>query len=184
MGLVANAFPDIVVGDFGQCAIETDDPDNLPFGIYGTDAVDEWEDIYMMGSYLRQLCQTHMPPMAWLDDSMQFVSTVNDQLDPAATPYSDDLINTLEEFEWPDCVNNWDPQDTQLDGNGDQQFNYAFQPDATWIANTLLPLARQKVEEHRNPAGGFLPQHYITYDVSWTKPERLMPFESVLPNHR
>lgn len=182
VGLEANAFPDIVVGDFGSAALESDDPEAIPYGIFETDEVNEWEDIYAMSKSVRQLCQTHIPVTDMDDDwgerpECYLMSSVNGYLDPADTPYSNDLITFLQNFEWPNCDVVTDPLAPQFNADGLLQSSCFFQPDAEWVADTMLPLARQKVEEYRNPAGGLLPTHYKTYDVSWTKPERLMPFE-------
>lgn len=48
--------------------------------------------------------------------------------------------------------------------------------DADWILNTFLPAAQARVAQYRRP-GGRLPRDYwVEKDVSWTKPQTIMPF--------
>lgn len=69
-GIEGNAFPEIVVGDFGYAGIQGDDPAILPVSIYPPpDGDDEdsqgwmadWEDIFSVGSLLREMVMTHIP---------------------------------------------------------------------------------------------------------------------------
>ncbi|RYP61469.1 hypothetical protein DL769_007695 [Monosporascus sp. CRB-8-3] len=184
-GFSENAFPDIVLIDFGLSALESDDDALLrPAIFWDKNEADEWEDIYMMGKILRQLCQTHIPVPIDDDDFNDWgdrpecvrMATVNDYLDAADTPYSDQLIAILEEFEWPNCETEGDVMGTQVTLSGRVVPNYDYMPDADWVADVLLPLAKQKVREYRKPRAGYEPEYYRRLDVSWTKPAKLMPF--------
>ncbi|RYP33487.1 hypothetical protein DL767_004765 [Monosporascus sp. MG133] len=184
-GFFENAFPDIVVIDFGLSALESDDDALLrPAIFWDKNEADEWEDIYMMGKILRQLCQTHIPIPIDDDDLNDWgdrpecvrMATVNDYLDAADTRYSNQLIAILEEFEWPNCETQSDVMGTQVRPSGRVVPNHACTPDADWVADVLLPLAKQKVREYRKPRAGYPPEYYRRLDVSWTKPANLMPF--------
>ncbi len=182
LGLEENAFPDIVVGDFGASAMGHDAPDSVPNGIFDTDVVDPWEDIYLLGKMARSLLITHIPTKNQIDDWVERperypMAAVNASLPPGARPYSDDLVQLLRRFEWPDCANRTDPEGTQPDAGGNDVPNHSFQPDARWISDHMLPLARRKVRRYRNPPAGRPPGYFRRLDVSWTKPEKLMPFE-------
>ncbi|RYO75971.1 hypothetical protein DL766_008256 [Monosporascus sp. MC13-8B] len=184
-GFFENAFPDIVVIDIGLSALESDDDALLRPAIFrDKNEADEWEDIYMMGKILRQLCQTHIPiPIDdndfddWGDrPECVRMATVNNYLNAADTRYSNQLIATLKEFEWPNCETQRDVMGTQVGPSGRVVPNHEYTPDARWVADVLLPLARQKVREYRNPRAGYPPDYYRRLDVSWTKPANLMPF--------
>ena len=180
VGLEGNAFPDVVVGDFG-CAGQDGD-DKLSPGIYDTDSIKECEDIYWLGNILRRLCQTHIPAPNVLDvvgkPECYPMSGVDGLMGAGHTPYSDDLIQILQNFEWPGCVADGDPTGLRPGADGLQHENWEWQPTAAWVRDTLLPLARRKANEYRNPPpAAFVPDYYTRLDVSWTKPEELMPFE-------
>ncbi|KAI0385606.1 hypothetical protein F5Y04DRAFT_292100 [Hypomontagnella monticulosa] len=155
------AFPDIVIGDFGEASMLGDPKEMITYGIFGTDRVRAWEDMIQ--------CWMYAPS-----------AIANTNLPPNETPYPDDLIELLEAFEWPGLENGMGIQDTHDDANGNPVRNYRVMPTPNWIRNTMLPLCRDKVQEWRG--AGRRPRGYFTaLDVSWTKPARIMPMEVELP---
>ncbi|KAG8165721.1 hypothetical protein KVR01_004273 [Diaporthe batatas] len=184
VGIVNNAFPEIVVGDLGNSGVEGDDPAILPQAIYqpldenqGDDGGNlyDWEDIYSTGEMLRKMSMTHSATGRPNDLDMRpdnlLVDDVNQE--PTAPPYSDDLINMLQLFEWDNMGNT-----TVRDIGDDDAVNAAF-PSPDMVKNTLLPQAQGKVRGYKDPAGK--PAGYFdTIDVSWTRPEDPMPFSYIM----
>ncbi|RYP13738.1 hypothetical protein DL765_006754 [Monosporascus sp. GIB2] len=144
-----------------------------------------WNVIYHRDLAPNNVC-IHYPSRSGADDNdwddwvdrpeCVRMATVNNYLDAADTRYSNQLIAILEEFEWPNCEIERDVMGTQVEPSGRVVPNHAYTPDARWVADVLLPLARQKVREHRKPRAGYHPDYYRRLDVSWTKPANLMPF--------
>ncbi|CAJ2512823.1 Uu.00g009420.m01.CDS01 [Anthostomella pinea] len=126
------------------------------------------------------LCQTDVPFLAseiggdWGDRPENILmSTVNGRLKPSETPYSDDLLRLLETFEWPGCdVSGDSVTDKHINAAGDEVGNWTGTPPGGGMS-TLW----RKVRQHRDPRGGKPAGWYRRLDVSWKKPERLMPFE-------
>jgi hypothetical protein len=59
-GFEENAFPEIVLGDFGNGAIEGDDPDIvLPGCWYEEGVIAEWHDTYSIFQVAKTLCLAH-----------------------------------------------------------------------------------------------------------------------------
>lgn len=170
-----------MVGDFGNSAIEGDDPATLhiPHCVYQpSDEQDddpmpffEWEDIVAVGETLRKMSMTHSG--IWDDDlrpNNVRVQTVNQE--PTAPPYSDELITMLQRFEFRDMETTPSIRDL-----GDE-LDTAF-PSPEEVRDTLLPQAQARVAGYLNPAGK--PDGYFDgIDVSWTRPEELMPFSYVM----
>ncbi|CAN8100476.1 unnamed protein product [Discula destructiva] len=180
-----NAFPQIVVGDSGNSAMEFDDPDKLPLSLLvAADGVDEdeafledWEDIYFVGCILREMTMTHVAfgaTGAYLDgaesarpDNMS-MATVNAL--GTAPPYSAALMNMLKDFEWPGQGQGGSVR--ELDD--DTLFN-TF-PTAEDILGYYLFTAQAQVANFRDRTGkatGYID----SIDVSWTKPSALTAFE-------
>lgn len=180
MGLESNAFPEIVVGDFGNSGIEGDHNDTLPVSVYPEPDGDrpddvgflaEWEDIFSVGELLRQMVMTHIPDSgAWdLKPNCGRVQDANQQRN--APPYSRELIDLLKLFEYPNQEN---MMVRDLRGAVDTTF-----PSPEDLRDTLLPQAQARVAALRRPADR--PAGYFDgIDVSWTKPEQLMPFSYVM----
>lgn len=182
-GLANNAFPEIVVGDFGNSGVHGDDPAILPQAIYQPIDDDEdddgniyvWEDIYSTGEMLRKMSMTHSatgrPDALDMRPDNLLVDDVNQE--PTAPPYSADLINMLQLFEWPNMGNR-----SVRDIGDDAAINAAF-PSPQTVRNTLLPQAQQKVLGYLDRTGK--PDGYFdTIDVSWTRPADLMPFSYIM----
>ncbi|KAK2604568.1 hypothetical protein N8I77_007485 [Diaporthe amygdali] len=177
-GMESNAFPEIVVGDFGMSAIEGDDPSTLPPSIYPAPDDDEeddetvlapWEDICSAGEILRTMSMTHFPPTMGFElnvrPNCRLVQDVNQA--PSAPPYSDELITMLQRFEWPN-------QDQATVRELGDALDTTF-PSPRFLTDILLPQAQRRVAQYRNPtpkpAG-----YYDDMDMSWTKPRQVMPF--------
>ena len=117
-GFQTNAFPEVIVGDFG-CSGRKGDSQVNP-GIFDTTAVNRWEDIWQMGEILRRMCMTHIP-----DEDEGFtaigrphsipMSIVNGQMAEDDTPYSKELIDLLEYFEVPNGEDGFDPCEPVVD---------------------------------------------------------------------
>lgn len=166
-----------MVGDFGNSSIEGDDPATLPHCVYQPmDADDEdpivfdWEDIFAVGETLRKMSMTHSG--IWNEDlrpNNVRVQTVNQE--PTAPPYSDELITMLQRFEFRDM-------ETILVRDLYDEADTAF-PSPEEVRDDLLPQAQARVAGYLNPAGK--PAGYFDrIDVSWTRPEELMPFSYVM----
>ncbi|KAI1802766.1 hypothetical protein F4811DRAFT_572733 [Daldinia bambusicola] len=191
IGLKTNAFPEIVVGDFGESAME-DWPDNwMTEGIFDL-GPNEWEDVYVIlfcwslfeeyaiGENLLLLAQAHinnnqnpnniMRPMA------HPVRTVNGFIQHPYIPYSEDLISMLSAFEYPfyDQVALIDEE--RMDADGVIRPRYEWTPPFEEIEQEWLPRIRRKVRRFQGieniPRG-----YYDGLDVSWARPYRLMPYD-------
>ncbi|OTA60070.1 hypothetical protein K449DRAFT_435744 [Hypoxylon sp. EC38] len=153
-----NAFPQIILCDFGESALHGDDPNDLKPGLFEEENEPaDFEDVYQVGipGQLKDETQewNHRP------DSRR-LGNVN----LVGAAYSNTLITALRNFEWPGQENN-------LIESGN---NRNFQPSVQWVVYTLLPLARAQVRaytEGPHPDG-----YYDTMDVSWTKPFEPMPY--------
>lgn len=129
----------------------------------------EWEDVYTFGKILRDLSMTHIPepdagdPLRRPDNL-----TMQDMMDRGDAPdYTEELKIRLQGFEWVNMENG-------LDLNDLQNPRSATAADADWILNTLLPAAQARVAQYRaapKPRG-----YWNDMDVSWTKPQTIMPF--------
>lgn len=172
-----------MVGDFGNSAIEGDDIAILPMSVYPMpDDTEpdqeehffgEWEDIYSVGEMLRRMAMTHIPDGGWWDDNMRpncrWVQASNQE--PGAPPYSDELIELLQRFEYP-------TQDTTMVRVLGQAIDTTF-PSPEDIRDTLLPQVQARVEGFRRPANP--PAGYFdSIDVSWTRPDELRPFSYIM----
>lgn len=175
-----NAFPQIVAGDFGNSGIEGDDTAILDVSVYPEPDGDEpdsegflaeWEDIFAVGELLRTMIMTHLQvPEESLDrPGNRRARDVNQA--PTAPPYSDELIELLERFEFPDqhrlSVRSLrDAVDTTF-------------PSPEDLRDNLLPQAQRRVAAFRNPA--VKPAGYFdSMDMSWTKRAQLMPFNYIM----
>lgn len=67
-GLQANAFPEVVLGDFGQGAIQGDIPEAIREGRWGEpEVIESWHDTYAIFSVVHELCTQHIPHSVYLD---------------------------------------------------------------------------------------------------------------------
>lgn len=179
-----NAFPDITLNDFGDSALFGDDPIHLKPGLFpGENAPGLWEDIYNVGRVLRSLCMTHVDfpaddpadplniiPGQLMDESGRWehrpdsrrLADVNTH---PGTPYSQELMELLSRFEFP----NQEMESIAVNNNRNSL------PDIVWIVDRLLNVARERVSEVRegNKPVGF----YDDLDVSWASHLLPMPFQ-------
>lgn len=181
-GLESNAFPEIVVGDLGNSGIEGDDPATLLVSVYpeptGEDPdtegfLAEWEDIYSVGEMLRLMSMAHIPHSdRWNANWRPNCGRVQDaNQEPGAPPYSDELIELLQRFEFPN-------HEHDLVRDLGEAVDTTF-PSPEDIRDTLLPQAQARVAGFRRPTPR--PAGYFdSIDVSWTKPEQLMPFSYIM----
>ncbi|ROW05788.1 hypothetical protein VMCG_05224 [Cytospora schulzeri] len=173
--LQSNAFPQIVLGDFGNSGMDGDPQDEgsflpinlIPHGDGNSQELREWEDIYCIGAILRELCMSQFPEadVRRPDPNRSMASIA---ISSGPMPYSNRLINLLTSFEWNGL------------GSG-QEFNDFDDPaaatvtNAQWCLDTLLPAAQQEVAARRNPPGSQSARYFQALDVSWTKPQGRMP---------
>lgn len=184
----ARAYPQIVLGDWGEAAIDGDDPLVLQGGTPPASTISpnlrEWTDVHQFGCILRLLCMAHVDLDTYSDDNGEIEDDADGDLDEeiedyedesweldrpdsqtlqncndygAEGIYSDELIQLLQMFERPDM-------ETMAIVD---QIQYV--PPMTWVASTLLPLARSRVRSFSQPAVPTL-AYFQSLDVSWTKP--------------
>lgn len=171
-----------MVGDFGNSGIEGDDPATLLVSVYPEPAGEdpdtegflaEWDDIYSVGAMLRLMSMAHIPHSdRWNANWRPNCGRVQDaNQEPGAPPYSDELVELLQRFEFPN-------QEHDLVRDLGEAIDTTF-PSPEDIRDTLLPQAQARVAGFRRPASR--PAGYFeSIDVSWTKPEQLMPFSCIM----
>ncbi|KAH8745254.1 hypothetical protein F5883DRAFT_702909, partial [Diaporthe sp. PMI_573] len=164
----SNAFPQIVLGDFGMGALTGD------VALRGEDAA--WEDVHGVGLTLRYLCQAHLPVDKSHVGAADYGNRRPDNIemteinvqDGSAPDLSNELINLLGMFEWDDMdttsIYDMEPPEDAMGAT------------SRWMVDTLYPAARLQVAAYRNPPGGRPAGYFDELDVSWTRPEHLMPF--------
>ncbi|KUI55048.1 hypothetical protein VP1G_02413 [Cytospora mali] len=175
-GLESNAFPHIVLGDFGNSGMDGDPEGEgsfLPINVlpHGDDEnareLREWEDMHSIGTILRELCVSQIS-----EDHVRRPDPDKSLASLAAShgplPYSDRLINLVKCFEWDGIDDGKELSD--LDDPP-----AATVSNAQWCLDTLLPAAMQEVAARRNPPGGRPAGYFQGLDVSWTKPQGRMP---------
>ncbi|KAI0138713.1 hypothetical protein F4776DRAFT_670578 [Hypoxylon sp. NC0597] len=181
-GNKSNAFPQIILCDFGESALQGDDPNDLKPGQFEEeDEPADFEDVYQLGCVLRSLCMAHIlfPNEDEADPNNNIPGQLKDEtqewnhrpdsrrlanVNLVGPAYSNTLINALRNFEWPGQENNLIEEDNNRD----------HQPSVQWVVYTLLPLARGQVRAYTE--GPHLAGYYDAMDVSWTKPFEPMPY--------
>lgn len=170
-GFETDAFPEIVLGDFGNAGIEDDDASLLPGNLVSWGDLEPelrgWEDVYTMGRILRSLCMTHIP---FADDNDHWSSRPDNMTladangRPGAPPYSAQLIGLLQAFEWEGMTNG------EIDDVEDPAT--AITANERWVVETLLPAAQAQTAALRaRPKGAAAAQgYYDGLSVAWTKP--------------
>ncbi|KAI0547100.1 hypothetical protein F4679DRAFT_586834 [Xylaria curta] len=180
MGFEENAFPELVVGDFGQGNMEGDD--EIYGGRWNAYDLEEWHDTYPIFSIVKDLCLTHIHYDYHQGDTPEGIhcSEINGFMTPEHVPYSEDLLNVLRLWEYPNCKNSLIDM-TQ--SNGDEVVpNFHLVPDLDEIVRDILPIARSHVRRFRTPGGDVRPDYYRSINVSWTKSRRLMPYRWIRLN--
>ncbi|KAH8779984.1 hypothetical protein F5883DRAFT_638541 [Diaporthe sp. PMI_573] len=179
-GLESNAFPEIVLGDFGNSGIQDEDLAIIPVSAYGAPvgasndnegSLEEWEDIFSVGELLREMSMTHIPHTGFNDmrPADRWVQDVNRE--GTAPPYSAELIELLQRFEYPDMM--------RLMVRDLLEAVHTTFPSPEDLRDILLPQAQAQVVSFRKPANRPA-GYYNNMDVSWTKPEQLMPFSYIM----
>lgn len=181
----ARAFPQIVLGDWGEAAIHGDEPANLQGGTPPASSISpqlrEWTDVYQFGCVLRLLCMAHVDLDIYSPEHSGFEEEEDEEIEDdndesweldrpdsqtlencnqygAEAIYSDELIQLLQAFERPDM------------GTTVVVDQIQYMPTVEWIAGTLLPVARSRVQALSRPAIPTV-DYYRGLDVSWTKPD-------------
>lgn len=181
-GLEANAFPQIVLGDFGRSGTDTDDTMMLPLNVLGGESPENtelrlWEDTYAAGSTLRRLCQAHLSydyvdlgAPDWNDRRPDNIRMADlNARDGSVPDYSDQLIDLLGNFEY-------DGMETGVDIIDLEDPLGEVTATSRWMVDTLYPAARDRVAAYRNPPAGKPAGYFDELDVSWTRPEAVTPF--------
>ncbi|KAI1477638.1 hypothetical protein F4774DRAFT_427069 [Daldinia eschscholtzii] len=135
---------------------------------------------WAMGENLLLLAQAHIPfAQDIITDSRPFiypVRTVNNYINPPDNPYSQELIDMLNCFEYPFYNQIASPSDVRTDADGVSRPRYEWLPEFDEIEHIWLPIMRRRVKRYRGIVG--LPlNYYDKLDVSWSKPNHLMPYE-------
>ncbi|KAI0437322.1 hypothetical protein F4803DRAFT_556108 [Xylaria telfairii] len=169
-GFEENAFPELIVGDFGHAAMDGDSLDMVQPGCWNEPGViAEWHDTYSIFDIAKTLCTQ-------VDHGL--VQHANELLGENEQPYSDDLIQMLQHFEYPNYCEEPDIRDSQLDpASGLMVPNHSLVPNMRRVVDEFLPIIRDRVQRYRNPAGGIPNRWWKELDVSWTKPDPFMPYE-------
>ncbi|KAK7728037.1 hypothetical protein SLS63_006888 [Diaporthe eres] len=184
-GEEANAFPQIVLGDFGNSAADGDDTMLTPVNVLGGEDPEDtelrlWEDTYGIGNTLRRLCQAHLRYERgdeYVHGTADWYSRLPNNIrmadlnarDGSVPDFSDQLVDLLGDFEWDSMEAGTDIHDLE-DPLAD------VTADSRWMVDTLYPAARDRVAAYRNPIGGRPAGYFDGLDVSWTKPDPVMPF--------
>ncbi|KAI0186095.1 hypothetical protein EV127DRAFT_411455 [Xylaria flabelliformis] len=176
MGFEENAFPELVLGDFGQGGIHGDHVDTILGGRWSERGLEEWHDTYAIFSVVKELCLTHIHYEHHYGDTPEGIDCdeINGFMTPEHVPYSDDLFNVLRQWEYPNCKNS--TIDNAQENGEEVVRNATLVPDLDEIVNDILPIARNHVQRFRAPRVDLRLDYYRSIDVSWTKPRRLMPY--------
>lgn len=197
-----NAFPQIVLGDFGESAIQGDDSAQLQRGVFPASTIrpnlNEWTDVYQLGCVLRRLFMAHIP-----EDTKEEDDDDDDGDDEHADEDEEDQSESEEEEFDTWALHRPESHTLQFCNtffNGQiysdaligllQSFERPnmntvavtnelhLVPSIAWVAGTLLPEARRQLQQCREPTAPSV-AYYHNLDVSWTKPELLAPFAVV-----
>ncbi|KAI0546949.1 hypothetical protein F4679DRAFT_380426 [Xylaria curta] len=179
-GFEENAFPELILGDFGHGAVDDETERRIKCGCWGrAGEIAEWHDTYAIFSTAKQLCTQ----IYEFEGTMAYV---NENVHDGEPPYSDDLIRMIQNFEWPNYENSDDVTASQRDpATGLMVPNYSYVPTMRRVVDEFLPYIREKVRRYRNPKGGIPDGWWKQLDVSWTQPDPFMPYEWMtqgLPN--
>ncbi|ROV99074.1 hypothetical protein VMCG_06697 [Cytospora schulzeri] len=193
-----NAFPQIVLGDFGDSAIQGDDPAQLPTGVFPASTIrpnlNEWTDVHQFGCVLRRMCMTHIPEDTNEDEDDDDENV--DQKEESESKEEEEDFDTWalhrpESHTLQFCntfLNGQVYSDTLvslLQGFERPNMNKIavtdepnLVPSIAWVAGTLLPEARRQLQQCREPVVPSV-AYFNNLDVSWTKPVTLAPFSIV-----
>ncbi|KAI8953335.1 hypothetical protein F4801DRAFT_576510 [Xylaria longipes] len=169
-GFEENAFPEIILGDFGHAAMDGDDLASVKPGCWDQQGViADWHDTYSIFDTAKSLCTK-------MDHGV--ARHINDILEEGERPYSDTLIQMFGFFEYPNYEYEEDIRDSQLDPiSGLMESNYSNIPSMREVVEDFLPIIRREVKRYRDRAGGIPDGWWKQLDVSWTKPDPFMPYE-------
>lgn len=181
-GVVSKAFPQIILGDFGNSGCAGDDPTMLPLNVCGGQSPDDnelrtWEDTYGAGQVLRRLCQAHLRyddggvgTADWCTRRPDNIRMADlNARDAAAPDLSPQLVGLLGSFEW-------EFMETGIEINDVDDPLSQVAATSRWMVDTLYPAARARVAAYRNPPAGRPAGYFDGLDVSWTRPTPLVPF--------
>ena len=170
------------MGDFGNAARDGDDETKIPLNVCGGMAPEDtelriWEDTYGAGCTLRRLCQAYLSYDEGGVGSTDWLSRRPDNIrmadlnarDVSAPDFSDQLVDLFGKFEW-----EFMETGTDIDELNDPLGEIVA--TSRWMVDTLYPAARARVAAYRNPPAGRPPGYFDGLDISWTRPETLMPF--------
>ncbi|KAI0204300.1 hypothetical protein F4808DRAFT_475736 [Astrocystis sublimbata] len=177
LGFEENAFPELVLGDFGDAALQTDQDTELGRRrIYNgfwdqPGVIADWHDTYSIFATAKHLA-SQIPP-----GELSLASEINDNLGVNERPYSDELIWLLQEFEWPN-IEHFPAITDQQEIEGEMVPNYAHIQNMQWVIDHWLDDVRRHVQSYRNPDVNALPDRWWRrLDVSWTIPDPFMPYD-------
>ncbi|KAI1127095.1 hypothetical protein F5Y10DRAFT_266422 [Nemania abortiva] len=179
-GFEENAFPEVILGDFGCASREGDPPDTIAEGEYLAPGVlAEYHDVYSIFIRIAKKAMLAGTGRYGLAEESRRIRNMNRGRRAGDPPcYSDELIEMIEHFEYPNCVDDHDVTNTPVDEDGvEQQPNHSFIPSMRRVVDEFLPIMRDRVRRYRKPAGGIPAGWWQQFDVSWTKPNGVMPYQ-------
>ncbi|RWA12776.1 hypothetical protein EKO27_g2351, partial [Xylaria grammica] len=169
----------VILGDFESGALEGRGQAIRRGHLQQVEENVAWRDTYAVFSVVKKLCLCHVSYPDY--DEMYAPENVpceeiNTYLKEEDTRYSQDLFDLLESWEYPNCAQS-DVGMTQKNDKGEEIPNNSLIPGLDYLVRTVLPVARSKVRKYRRPGGDRPGNWYRQLDLSWTKPDRLMPYQ-------
>ncbi|GAW11695.1 hypothetical protein ANO14919_010450 [Xylariales sp. No.14919] len=178
-GFQENAFPEVILGNFESGALEGLGQVSRRGHLQQVEENVAWHDTYAVFSVVKKLCLCHV---SYPDYDEIFApenvpcEEINTYLKEEDTRYSQELFNLLQRWEYPNCAES-DIGMTQKNDKGEEIPNNSLIPGLEYLVETVLPVARSKVRKYRRPGGDRPGNWYRQLDLSWTKPDRLMPYQ-------
>ncbi|KAI3331720.1 hypothetical protein HD806DRAFT_546068 [Xylariaceae sp. AK1471] len=178
-GFETNAFPEVVLGDFGHGSLEGDELRRIQPGRWNLDetAPETWQDTFSIIMEVKELCFAHIKghnTFTTLPSDI-YCRDINAKMKADDTPYSNVLLGVLKLWEYTNCDMSLIDESQTL--NGVFAPNTTRIPDDDYLYNTVLPLARRMVRRYRRPGKDMPKDWWRQLDVSWTKPNPSMPYE-------
>jgi hypothetical protein len=62
LGYESNAFPEVVLGDFGKACEANENPRNVQLGAWGRAEREEWQDTYSLFGVVKAICCSVLQP--------------------------------------------------------------------------------------------------------------------------
>ncbi|KAI0394709.1 hypothetical protein F5Y17DRAFT_238880 [Xylariaceae sp. FL0594] len=174
LGYETNAYPEVILGDFGKACEANGNPHKVKLGAWGRAEREEWQDTYSLFGIIKSL---YCACFEFEDDAAIYrigANALRFHRPGNAESYSDDLIHVLERWEYRG-FNRSDILDVQTIRN-ETAANYTRIPSLETIVQDILPLARSKVEAYQNLQDG-TPNDWTKLDMTWSRAKGPMPYK-------